>query len=91
MKIGDHTFSPIFRRSNTSVTFRCRTCGLNWTITLANIWKVADARVADARSAEYGYYRLIADGTKLASENAARRKTTITRQKNRRVIRLTNG
>jgi hypothetical protein len=34
---------------------------------------------------------LIADGTKLASENAARRKTTITRQKNRRVIRLTNG
>jgi hypothetical protein len=83
MKIGDHTFS---RRSNTSVTFRCRTCGLKWTITLANIHKVTDAR-----SAEHGYYRFVADGTKFDSENAARRKTTITRQKNRKVIRLTNG
>jgi hypothetical protein len=34
---------------------------------------------------------LIAHGTKPASENAARRKNTITRQKNRRVIRLGNG
>ena len=83
---GEHHFSPIYRRSATSITFRCRVCGLKWNVTLANLHKVASAR-----SAEHPWYKLVATGTKFTVEREAKRKSTISRQVNRRVIRLGNG
>ena len=58
--IGDHHFSPIYQRSETSVTFRCRLCGLKWTVTLANLHKIASAR-----KTEHSWYKLVAIGTSL--------------------------
>jgi hypothetical protein len=84
--LDEHQFSVIYRRSATSVTFRCRLCGLKWTVTLANLHKVASARAAN-----HAWYRDVAFGTKFAVERAAKRRNTITRQRPRRVIRLGNG
>jgi len=61
---------------------------LKWTVTLANLHKVASARAGDHGHA---WYEDVAFGTKFAFERAAKRRNTITRQGARRVIRLGNG
>jgi hypothetical protein len=83
---GEHGWSPIYRRSHASVTFRCRGCGLQWTVTLANLHKVAKARAN-----LHPWYALVAEGTEFAVKHAAQRRNTITRQPNGHVIRLCNG
>ena len=85
----------IYRRSNHSVTFRCKACYLQWTITCASLHRAASTFAAAFREAgvpaDDGRVRqchFIANGTKFAVEREATRKSTITRQKKRRVIRL---
>ena len=84
----------IYRRSDHSVTFRCQTCHLQWMMTLASLHRAASTCAAGLREAgkpddpRVRRYDFIAQGTKFAAENAAARKSTITRQKKRRVIRL---
>ena len=85
----------IYRRSNHSVTFRCQACYLQWTITWASLHRAASTFAAAFREAgvpaDDGRVKqcdFIANGTKFAVEREATRKSTITRQKNRRVTRL---
>jgi hypothetical protein len=83
----------IYRRSNHSVTFRCKACYLRWTITWASLHGAASTFAAGFREAGVAaddvrvkQFDFIANGTKFAVERQATRKSTITRQKNRRVI-----
>ena len=85
----------IYRRSDTSVTFRCEACYLQWTITWASLHRAASTFAAAFREAGVAaddvrvkQCDFIANGTKFAVEREAKRKSTITRQKKRRVIRL---
>ena len=85
----------IYRRSSHSVTFRCKACDLQWTITWASLHRAASTFAAAFREAGVAtddvrvkQYDFVANGTKFAVEREAKRKSTITRQKNRRVIRL---
>ena len=83
--------AAIYRRSNSSVTFRCQVCALQWTVTLANLHRSAVARLARGIPDPLGeIYQLAADQTKFAAENAANRSAAINRQTTRRVIRLPN-
>ena len=79
----------IYRSSNHSVTFRCQRCSLQWTVTLATLHRVAEARlkkgIKDPRLEEaYGFLEVI---TRFAADNAVQRKSLITHQIPR-VIRL---
>jgi hypothetical protein len=83
----------IYRRSNHSVTFRCKACYLRWTITWASLHGASSTFAAGFREAGVAaddvrvkQFDFIANGTKFAVERQATRKSTITRQKNRRVI-----
>ena len=85
----------IYGRSSHSVTFRCKTCDLRWTITWASLHRAASTFAAALREAGVAtddvrvkQYDFVANGTKFAVEREAKRKSTFTRQKNRRVIRL---
>ena len=85
----------IYRRSNHSVTFRCKACHLQWTITLAAMHRAASTFAAGFREAGVADddFRVkqcdfIARGTKFAVKQEAKRKSTITRQRTGRVIRL---
>jgi hypothetical protein len=85
----------IYRRSDTSVTFRCKACYLQWTITRASLHRAASTFAAAFREAgvpaDDGRVKqcdFIASWTKFAVDREAARKSTITRQKQRRVIRL---
>jgi hypothetical protein len=81
----------IYRRSAHSVTFRCNRCKLQWTITLANLHRCAAAKAITPGESEMPWYQFIADETAFAVECEAKRKSTISRQTNRRVWRLGNG
>ena len=81
--------ATIYRSSNHSVTFRCQKCSLQWTVTFANLHRVAEARLKKGMSkpsyeAAYDFLESI---TRLAAENATARKSIVTRQIPR-VIRL---
>jgi len=54
----------IYRRSHRSITYRCNKCGALWTMTLANLHKVASAM----RSV-HPYYAWVAEWTKDAAKN----------------------
>ena len=79
----------IYRRSNHSITFRCKACYLQWTITWASLasccidtfaagFREAGVAADDVRVKQFDF---IANGTKFAVEREATRKSTITRQK----------
>jgi hypothetical protein len=81
--------ATIYRSSNHSVTFRCQKCSLQWTVTFANLHRVAEARLKKGMSkpsyeAAYDFLESI---TRLAAGNATARKSIVTRQIPR-VIRL---
>jgi hypothetical protein len=84
----------IYRRSEHSITFKCKVCGLQWMITLANMHRalaaIAQARRDCGKKEDYGISS-IAAATKFATEREAKRRNTITRQTKRRVILLGNG
>jgi predicted RNA-binding Zn-ribbon protein involved in translation (DUF1610 family) len=79
----------IYRRSEHSITFKCSHCGLKWTVTLANLNKVARAKI-DSISDEMlkRFYDYVIFGTQFAADDEAERSNTIKRQTTRRVIRL---
>ena len=80
----------IYRRSRYSITYRCPRCSLQWTVTFAVLHRVATKRLAKGLKDPHmaAVYETIAEATKFTVEREAKRKSTITRQKNRRVIRL---
>jgi hypothetical protein len=94
----DIKLGVIYRRSNHSVTFRCNHCSLQWTVTLANLHRVAKRKAAAAKADACGSddpaaiglaaATMVARGTAFAAEHEAARRTAIKRQLNRRVIRL---
>ena len=57
----------IYRCSHRSITFRCNVCGVKWTITLANLHKVALAK-----KSVHPYFSWVADWTKEAAERETR-------------------
>jgi|SRR5882724_304089 len=75
--------SVIYRRSETSITFRCERCKLQWTITLANMHKAFAAFVpvlkegGATEAAEI--YENFARITKFAVEREQARKSSIQR------------
>jgi hypothetical protein len=83
----------IYRRSPHSITFKCKVCSLQWTITHANLHRAAAAIAQALRDCGKEDYECseIAAATKLAAEREAKRRNTITRQRPRRVIPLGNG
>src|SRR5262249_50065655 len=77
----------IYRRSNHSITFRCNQCSLQWTVTLANLHRVAKKK-AEQGGKDSMVFSALADATAFAAERATSRQNAIQRQTNRRVIRL---
>jgi hypothetical protein len=83
----------IYRRSGTSVTFRCNNCTLQWTMTFLKIHQAAKAMAAKLGSDnnEGFYFEMIADRTADAAERGAARRSSIKQLLQtgaRRVIRL---
>jgi hypothetical protein len=79
----------IYRRSGHSITFRCRHCSLQWTVTLVNLRRAAVAKAASLKDEFLAHaYSTVLEGTTGVPEREAVRKTAINRQLNRRVIRL---
>jgi formaldehyde-activating enzyme involved in methanogenesis len=75
--------SVIYRLSETSVTFRCERCKLQWTITLANMHKTLTEVVAVLKEGgatdEAEVYENFARITKFAVEREQARKSSIQR------------
>jgi hypothetical protein len=81
----------IYRRSRSSVTFKCLRCGLQWSVTFAVIHRAVLARQGDKVDDDPRFQavcEILKDATRLNADYAAQRSTSITRQKQRRVIRL---
>jgi hypothetical protein len=88
----------IYRRSWRSITFKCKACALQWTITHANMHRAAKTQAEIWRGREHEHaadigslYEDIAAATQENADHEAKRRNTITRQTKRRVIRLGNG
>jgi hypothetical protein len=99
-----HSPAVIYRRSWHSVTFKCKACSLQWTITLANMHRAAKTQAEIWRGSDHknaaafvNLYEDIAMGTRDAVEDEAKRRNTITTNmdmtqlKERSVIRLGSG
>jgi hypothetical protein len=79
----------IYRRSDTSITFRCQHCELQWTVTLANLHKAAQSKIESISDETLKcFYDYVIAGTQFAAEREAERKNAIKKQTHRRVIRL---
>jgi hypothetical protein len=79
----------IYRRSGHSITFRCKRCSLQWTVTLVNLRKAALTKAEKLKDTHIGYaYETVLEGTTGVAEREALRRTAIKLQTNTRVIRL---
>ncbi len=81
----------IYRRSRSSFTFKCLRCGLQWSVTFAVIHRAVLTRQGDKIDDDPRFEavcEILKDATRLNADYAARRRTSITRQKKGRVIRL---
>lgn len=83
----------IYRRSRSSITFRCETCGLQWRITHANMHWAATRQAEMCRTGNGEHdgfiasvYEAFALATKPAADYESLRTNTITQQQ-----RLGNG
>jgi len=72
----------IYRRSHRSITFRCNKCGAKWTMTLANLHKVALAKTS-----VHPWFSWVAEWTREAAERETRQpkkeKVPVARRKGR--------
>jgi hypothetical protein len=78
----------IYRRSATSVTFRCNHCTLQWAITFLKMHQAAKAMAAKSGGPEKFFFETVASMSEDALDHEGARRTAIKRQTNRRVIRL---
>jgi len=46
----------IYRRSDRSITFRCKKCGAQWTMTFANLHKVLSRHIASSKKKVHPWY-----------------------------------
>jgi hypothetical protein len=87
----------IYRQSQASITFRCKHCALQWTMTWLTVNRSAKAQLAEEKDKNIAmFFSTIAQATEPAVDREAMRESSIKKNLSnqftrRSVIRLPNG